>query len=105
MGENECKGDVPGHPLKPIPLVARESVISQVGVTALSDPNADDRVKKDRQENERPFDDGQEGNAVNGKNSILEDIRPPTEARIGNKVHTHVGTHGNQTAERMEPAN
>ena len=49
-------------------------------MTALSDPNADDRVEEDRKEDKGPFDNGQKGNAVNGKNSILKDVWPATEA-------------------------
>ncbi len=80
MDEDKGEGDVSGHPLKPVPLIARKSVIPQVRVPALSDPNADDRVKEDRKEYEGPFDNGQKRDAVDRKHSILKYVRPATEA-------------------------
>jgi hypothetical protein len=80
MDEDKGKGDVSGHPLKPVPLVARKSVIPQVRVPALSDPNPNDRVEEDGQEDEGPLNDGQKRDAVDRKHSILKYVRPATEA-------------------------
>lgn len=98
MDKDECKGDITGHPLEPIAPVARESIVPEVRLSALSDPNTHDRVKEDRQEDKCPFNHGQKGDAVDRENRVLEDIRPAAEARVGQQMDTHVGTDGSQSA-------
>lgn len=70
-----------------------------------SDPYSDDGVEYDRQEDEQPLDYRQEWNAVDGEDCVLKNFGTADQAGIGDQMDAHVGTHGNQTAQRVEAAN
>ena len=102
MDEDERKGDIAGHSLGPISLVARVAIVSQVRMPAASDPHSDNCVEENRQEDKGPLDDWQKRDAMDRKDRVLEYRRPAIEARVGHQVDAHIGPHRHQSTQGVE---
>ena len=63
-----------------------------------------DLVEENWQKDKGPLDQGEEGDAMDRENRVLEDIRPAVQAGIGNKVDAHVGADRNQATQGVESA-
>lgn len=102
MDEDERKGDIAGHSLGPISLVARVAIVSQVRLPTASDPHSDNCVEENRQEDKGPLDNRQKRDAMDRKDRVLEYRRSSIEARVGHQVDAHVGPNRHQSTQGVE---
>ena len=100
--KNEQDGDVASDTLPRISTIPYGTVALQIRFPRSRYPNTKGGVENDRKKNEHPFDQGQKWKIVDGKNVVLEHRRSTEKTCIGQQMDTHVGSNGNESAQRME---
>ena len=102
MEEQVGQRDKPRPTLPSVTPVAGETILTAVHLAGFGNPDANDRMKDQRQEDETPLDERQQlAGAMDHVDGPLECLRRVQQTGVGRQVNEHVETQRNDPQQRM----